>query len=89
MDSNTSADHKDLSSALLHIEVLQKQLAENNTEREEQAKVNDMNKKLSEWITLGKDPRPGPDVLNRLSELRIDLQAFIETTLKAKEPAVI
>ena len=81
MDSNTSAD---LSCALSRIEALQTQLAENNRELEEQAKINDIYNKLSEWLTLRKDPTPGPYVLNRQSELRIDMQTFVEATLKAR-----
>jgi hypothetical protein len=103
MDSNTdhnSGEHKDLPSALSHIEALQKQLAEKNAELSEVrqqgeaaqnqvAQITDMNEKLREWIGLGKVPFPGSDVLKRMLELRVALMAFSETAaLKAREPVV-
>jgi len=102
MDSNpdhNSGEHKDLSSALSHIEALQKQLAEKNAELSEvrrqevvaqnqAAQLNDMNEKLREWIGLGNVPFPGSDVLKRMLELRAAIMAFSETALKAREPVV-
>ncbi len=99
MESNNKNGQNDLPSALLHVETLQKQLAEKNAElsevrqREEQAQnqvaqLNDMNVKLREWIALGRVPIPGSDVLKRMSELRVALMAFSETALKAREPMV-
>jgi hypothetical protein len=90
----------DLPSALSHIEALQKQLAEKNAElsevgnREEAAEkqaaqLNDAYEKLREWVALGLVPRPGPDDLNRMSELRASLKAFWEVTLGTQEPVAI
>ena len=129
----------DLSSALSHIEALQKQLAENNAElsevrlREEAAQnqvaqLNDVNEKLRhlldrgeiwnprvvvdltgnaaaeseeiknqvtqlndvygklrEWVALGLVPRPGPDDLKRMSELRVSLKTFCEVALGTQD----
>ena len=97
--SNDNNGQKDLLSAFSYIEALQKQLAEKNTElsevrqREEAAKnqhaqLNDVNEKLREWIALGMIPSPGPDVLKRMSNIRVILMAFIGTALKARGSVV-
>ncbi len=99
MESNYKNGQNDLPSALLHIETLQKQLAEKNAElsevrqREEEAEkqaaqLNDMHMNLREWVRLGLVPRPGPDALKQMSEIRATLMAYSEAALKAQEPVV-
>ncbi len=99
MESNYRNGQNDLPTALLHIEALQKQLAEKNAELsevrqlEEEAKnqvaqLNDMNVNMREWLRLGLIPKPGSDVLKQMSEIRATLMAYSEAALKAREPVV-
>ena len=89
MESNYKNGQNDLPSALLHIETLQKQLAEKNAELSEVRKREELYATLHEWVALGKISSPGPDVLNRMSELRASMKAFSEAPLKTQEPVDI
>jgi hypothetical protein len=89
MNNHNGTQHTDLASALLHIEILQKQLAEKNTELSEVRQREEVYENLHEWVALGKVSSPGPDVLNRMSELRASMKAFSEAPLKTQEPVDI
>ncbi len=81
INNHDGAQHTDLASALLHIEILQLMLAEKNAELSEVRKREEVYATLHEWVALGKISSPGPDVLNRMSELRASMKAFSEAVL--------